>query len=87
MELDRGAGGERIPETLEEAYGLRDAAATPEEWDFYQEHVYRLRAQRYRARDIRFGESLRPRERRRAETLQDAGARRSSWWKRIFGWR
>jgi hypothetical protein len=86
VELDgEETNGRRVPETLEEAYELRDAATTPEEWDFYQEHVYRLRTQRYRARNIRIGEfPLRLRERRRAETVRDEGARRS-WWKRIFG--
>lgn len=36
-----------VPKTLKEAYGLRDAAATPMEWDFYQQHVYRLRKEEY----------------------------------------
>ena len=87
--MERG-GGEtnyrRTPETLEEAYELRDASTTPEEWDFYQEHVYCLRAQHYRARNIRVRESLRLREQRRVEALrsEDAPTHRP-WWKRVLG--
>jgi hypothetical protein len=49
----------RVPRTLEEAYELRDASATSEERDYYQEHVYRLRGEEYRYRGIRFEESAR----------------------------
>ena len=56
----------RIPETLEEAYRLRDSAATVAERDFYQEHVYRLRREEYRARGIRTEISSRRRERQSA---------------------
>ncbi|MCA3748179.1 MAG: hypothetical protein IN808_03460 [Rubrobacter sp.] len=59
----------KIPETLEEAYRLRDEAKTPEEWDFYQEHVYRLRKEEYRARGIRTEISSRRRERQSAIEL------------------
>ena len=45
-----------VPSTLEEAYGLRDASATSEGRDYYQEHVYRLRGEEYRSRGIRFDE-------------------------------
>ena len=77
----------RFPETLEEACELRDASATPEERGFYQEHVYRLRAKKYRFRGIRIKESVRRRERNRAEALQaenEEGARRP-WWRRVLG--
>jgi uncharacterized protein YdhG (YjbR/CyaY superfamily) len=53
----------KIPRTLEEAYRLRDEAETIEERDFYQEHVYRLRREEYRARGIRTEISARRRER------------------------
>lgn len=78
----------RVPITLEEAYELRDASATREERDFYQEHVYRLRAEEYRSRGIRIRESVRQRERGRAEALraEEADARRP-WWKRALGGR
>lgn len=56
----------RIPETLEEAYRLRDMAEGLPEWDFYQEHVYRLRRDEYRARGIRTEISSRRRERQSA---------------------
>ena len=56
----------RIPKTLEEAYRLRDFAATIPERDFYQEHVYRLRREEYRARGIRTEISSRRRERQSA---------------------
>ncbi len=56
----------KIPKTLEEAYRLRDNAATVAERDFYQEHVYRLRREEYRARGIRTEISSRRRERQRA---------------------
>ncbi|WP_041328048.1 hypothetical protein [Rubrobacter xylanophilus] len=59
----------KIPETLEEAYRLRDEAKSPEEWDFYQEHVYRLRKEEYRARGIRTEISSRRRERQSAIEL------------------
>jgi hypothetical protein len=59
----------RIPKTLEEAYRLRDAASSETEWDFYQEYVYRLRREEYRARGIRTELSSRRRERQSALEL------------------
>jgi hypothetical protein len=56
----------RIPKTLEEAYRLRDSASTVSERDYYQEHVYRLRHEEYRARGIRTEISSRRRERQSA---------------------
>src|ERR687892_1510073 len=56
----------RIPETLEEAYRLRDAASSLPEKDFYQEQVYRLRREEYRSRGIRTEISSRRRERQSA---------------------
>lgn len=56
----------RIPETLDEAYRLRDGAASVAERDFYQEHVYRLRREEYRTRGIRTEISSRRRERQSA---------------------
>src|ERR671926_1840195 len=56
----------RIPETLEEAYRLRDAASSLPERDFYQEQVYRLRREEYRSRGIRTEISSRRRERQSA---------------------
>jgi len=76
----------RVPETLEEAYGLRDASATPEERGFYQEHVYHLRAKEHRSRGIRIEEAAWRRERSRAEPLraENEGALRP-WWRRVLG--
>jgi len=45
-------GERRIPETLEEAYRLRDSADSLQERDFYQEQVYHLRREEYRSRGI-----------------------------------
>ena len=56
----------RIPETLEEAYRLRDEAYSLPERDFYQEQVYRLRREEYRSRGIRTEISSRRRERQSA---------------------
>ncbi|CAN5678925.1 hypothetical protein BH24ACT22_BH24ACT22_18930 [soil metagenome] len=56
----------RIPETLEEAYRLRDSAGEVDDWDFYQDCVYRLRREEYRARGIRTEISSRRRERQSA---------------------
>ncbi|MBX6765136.1 MAG: hypothetical protein IRY88_15880 [Rubrobacteraceae bacterium] len=56
----------KIPETLEEAYRLRDEAEDLETREFYQEHVYRLRREEYRARGIRTEISSRRRERQSA---------------------
>jgi hypothetical protein len=76
----------RVPRTLEEAYELRDASATSEERDYYQEHVYCLRGEEYRSRGIRFEESARRRERRRAEALRAGGEdAHRPWWKRVLG--
>jgi hypothetical protein len=83
---ERETSESRVPSTLEEAYELRDASATPEERDLYQEHVYRLRGEEYHSRGIRFEESARRRERSRAEAFRagDEDARRS-WWTRALG--
>ena len=56
----------RIPETLEEAYRLRDTAASLQERDFYQEQVYQMRREEYRSRGIRTEISSRRRERQSA---------------------
>ena len=56
----------RIPETLEEAYRLRDEAVSLAERDFYQEHIYSLRREEYRSRGIRTEISSRRRERQSA---------------------
>ena len=56
----------RIPETLEEAYRLRDAADSLQDRDFYQEQVYHLRREEYRSRGIRTEISSRRRERQSA---------------------
>lgn len=56
----------RIPETLEEAYRLRDSAGSLQERDFYQEQVYVLRREEYRSRGIRTEISSRRRERQSA---------------------
>jgi uncharacterized protein YdhG (YjbR/CyaY superfamily) len=56
----------KVPKTLEEAYRLRDAATSIPERDHYQEHVYRLRREEYRARGIRTEISSRRRERQSA---------------------
>ena|GEM_PF-1193344 len=62
----RGMEERRIPKTLEEAYRLRDSAASLPERDFYQDHVYRLRREEYRSRGIRTEISSRRRERQSA---------------------
>lgn len=56
----------KIPETLEEAYELRDEAESLEERDFYQEHIYDFRREEYRSRGIRTEISSRRRERQSA---------------------
>lgn len=56
----------KIPETLDEAYRLRDTAEELENRDFYQEQVYRLRREEYRSRGIRTEISSRRRERQSA---------------------
>jgi hypothetical protein len=66
----------RIPGSLAEAYELRDASATSEESDLYQEHVYRLRREEYRSHGIRIQGSARRRERSRTEALRAGGDRR-----------
>ncbi len=53
----------QIPETLEEAYRLRDSSESLDEKDFYQEQVYRMRREEYRSRGIRTEISSRRRER------------------------
>lgn len=52
-----------IPETLDEAYRYRDTSDSMEDRDFYQEQVFRLRREEYRARGIRTEISSRRRER------------------------
>jgi hypothetical protein len=87
VELEgRNTSERKVPQTLEEAYELRDASVTLEERGFYQEHVYRLRGNRYRSRGIRVEESVRRRERSRAEALQaeNEGTRRL-WWRQVLG--
>ena len=59
-------GERKIPETLEEAYRLRDTADSLQERDFYQEQVYHLRREEYRSRGIRTEISTRRRERQSA---------------------
>jgi hypothetical protein len=86
VELEgRETSERRVPSTFEEAYELRDASATSEERDYYQERerVYRLRGGEYRSRGVRFEESARRIERSSNEALQ-AGDQcdRLSWWKR-----
>jgi hypothetical protein len=66
----REANGGRVPSTIEEAYALRDRAGTLDERDYYQEHIYRLRAERYRSRGIRTKESVRKREQSKTEAVQ-----------------
>ena len=86
MELEGSETSERkVPETLEEAYELRDASATSDEQDFYQPLVYRLRAEEYSSRNINIAESMRRRERSRNEArrVEDGDASRS-WWERPF---
>jgi len=56
----------KIPETLEEAYRLRDSAESLPEHDFYQDQVFRLRREEYRTRGIRTEISSRRRERQSA---------------------
>src|ERR687897_644292 len=56
----------RIPETLEEAYRLRDTADSLQDRDYYQEQVYHLRREEYRSRGIRTEISSRRRERQSA---------------------
>lgn len=56
----------KIPETLEEAYKLRDGADDLGARDFYQEQVYRMRREEYRSRGIRTEISSRRRERQSA---------------------
>ena len=79
----------KVPESLEEAYELRDSAGSEEKREFYQEHVYRLRAREYRARGIVTRRSALRREKlrgtRRAQARQEV--RESSgrpFWKRLF---
>ncbi len=80
-----GRNERKVPKTLEEAYELRDASATPDEQDFYQQLVYRLRAEEYHSRNINTAESVRRRERSRNEAhrVEDGDVSRS-WWKRVF---
>lgn len=76
----------RLPRTLEEAYELRDASATPEDQDYYQEYVYRLRAQEYFSRDIWTDRLLRRRELRGLFPLRkDNEGELRPWYKRMLG--
>lgn len=80
-----GRSERKVPKTLEEAYELRDASATPDEQDFYQQLVYRLRAEEYSSRNINTAESVRRRERSRNETRRaEGGGASRSWWERVF---
>jgi hypothetical protein len=87
VELGGSETNERmVPSTLDEAYDLRDASAVSEEWDYYQEHVYRLRGEEYRSRGIRFEASARRRERSRAKPIRAEGEGvRLPWWERVLG--
>lgn len=87
MELGgRETSDERVTSTLDEAYELRDASAVSEEWDYYQEHVYRLRGEEYRSRGIRLEASARRRERSRAKPIRAEGEGvRLPWWERVLG--
>lgn len=77
-----------IPESLEEAYELRDTATTAEDRDFYRECVYRLRAQEYFSRRVWTDELLRRRERRGLGVLRkEVEEARRPWYKRILGWK
>lgn len=74
------------PGTLEKAYELRDTSVEPERRDFYQEHVYRLRARQYRARGIVTEESILRRQKYRAKARsRPAGVKdeRRGWWKKV----
>ena len=66
--------GREVPVALEEAYLLRDASGTLEEWEFHQEQVYRLRAEKYRYHDVKTKRSTRRREQRRARRAEPEGA-------------
>ncbi len=78
--------GRRVPGTIEESYTLRDRSGTFEGRDYYQEHVYRLRAEEYRSLGIGTEESVRQRERGRAEAVRaEDGDARGRWWKRMLG--
>ena len=87
MELGRSETNERIgSSTLQEAYDLRDASAVSEEWEYHQEHVYRLRGKEYRSRGIRLEASARRRERSRAKPIRAEGEGvRLPWWERVLG--
>lgn len=77
----------KVPGTLQEAYLLRDTSDTPEEWKFYQEYVYTLRAQKYRSHNIKTKRSLRRRAQRSSRTLlADSEDAPRPWWKQIFGY-
>jgi hypothetical protein len=76
----------RVPSTLLKAYELRDASAVSEEWDYCQEHVYRLRGEEYRSRGIRFEESARRRKRSGADASRVEGdGVRLPWWEWVLG--
>lgn len=76
----------RFPRSLEAAYDPRDSATTPEEREYYQEHVYRLRAQEYFARDVWTDRLLRSRQLRGLGALrEDNEESRRPWYARILG--
>lgn len=86
-------GERKLPRILDEAYRLRDATNSREDWDFYQEHVYRLRAREYLSRRLVTRRGVRRRELRRvgahrADVLssqrEPAGAF-GRLWRRLFG--
>lgn len=94
MNLATKLANVRIPQTLEEAYRLRDESESSGERGFYQQRVYQLRAEEYRLRNIDTETSIQRREKYRAERLQaqeETRARQAepresrSWWGRIFG--
>ncbi len=94
MNLAAKIENRRVPQTLEEAYRLRDESENSDERDFYQQCVYRLRAEKYRSRNIDTKISIQRREKYRAERLrareetrahQAERRERDSRWAWIFG--
>lgn len=88
-ETERTETREReLPQTLEEAYELRDSAPTFEEREYYQEHVHRLRAQEYFSRKVWTEQLLRRRELRGFGALRKGMEEaRRPWWKRMLSWK
>ena len=87
-ETQRSERERQLPQSLGEAYELRDSAPTLEVREYYQEHVHRLRAQEYFLRNVWTDQLLRRRELRGLGALRrdDEEARRP-WWKRVLGWK